>query len=74
VRQSWVIGIRYFAVSRPSGDQGRGRPTAAGDYQQSLYNLSVVGRVERKRKVLDAWAIELRRIIGEPAAVELLAA
>jgi hypothetical protein len=36
-----------------------------------VYNLSVVGRVERKRKVLDAWAIELRRIVGEAAAVEL---
>jgi len=39
-----------------------------------VYNLSVVSRVERKRKVLDAWAIELRRIIGEPASAELLAA
>jgi hypothetical protein len=26
--------------------------------------LSVIGRVERKRKVLEAWAIELRRIVG----------
>jgi hypothetical protein len=30
-----------------------------------VYNLSVIGRVERKRQVLDAWAIELRRIIGD---------
>ena len=36
--------------------------------------LSVIGRVERKRKVLEAWAIELRRIVGQPAAVGLLAA
>jgi hypothetical protein len=27
-------------------------------------------RVAKKREVLDAWAIELRRIIGEPAAAE----
>jgi hypothetical protein len=45
-----------------------------------VYNLSVVGRVEQKRKVLDAWAAELRRIIGDvrveniPMAVGLLAA
>jgi integrase len=31
-----------------------------------VYNLATRVRVEKKRKVLDAWAIELRRIIGEP--------
>jgi hypothetical protein len=57
------IGIRHFAVSRPSGDQGRGwQPLPA--VTNKVYNLSVVGRVERKRKVLDAWAVELRRIVG----------
>jgi hypothetical protein len=41
-----------------------------------VYNLSVVGRVERKRKVLDAWADKLRRIISDVSveAVGLLAA
>jgi hypothetical protein len=39
-----------------------------------VYNRSVVGHVKRKRKVLDAWAIELLRIVGEPVGVELLAA
>lgn len=39
-----------------------------------VYNLDVEARVERKRKVLDAWAIELRRIVDEPAVVESLAA
>jgi integrase len=30
-----------------------------------VYNLATRARVERKRKVLDAWALALRRIIGE---------
>jgi integrase len=38
---------------------------------QEVYGLGFTARVTRKRKVLDAWAVELRRIIGEPAAVEL---
>jgi integrase len=38
-----------------------------------VYNLGTRARVERKRAILDAWAIELRRIIGEPA-IERLAA
>jgi integrase len=32
-----------------------------------VYNRAVRIRVAKKREVLDAWAIELRRIIGEPA-------
>jgi hypothetical protein len=36
-----------------------------------VYNLATAARVARKRKVLDAWAVELRRIIGEPATTEL---
>jgi integrase len=35
-----------------------------------VYNLATRARVERKRAILDAWAIELRRIIGESAATE----
>jgi integrase len=31
-----------------------------------VYNIGTRNRVAKKRKVLDAWAIELRRIIGEP--------
>jgi integrase len=38
-----------------------------------VYNRAVRIRVERKRAVLEAWANELRRIIGEPA-IERLAA
>jgi integrase len=39
-----------------------------------VYNRAVRIRVERKRKVLDAWAFELRRIVGEPVAELSLAA
>jgi integrase len=52
------------------GEDGQPLPAITN----KVYNRSVVGRVDRKRKVLNAWAIELRRIVGEPAAVELLAA
>jgi integrase len=47
------------------------QPTKAEDGQplpaitNKVYNLSVVGRVDRKRKVLYAWAVELCRIIGD---------
>jgi integrase len=40
---------------------------------RKVYNFATRIRVERKREVLEAWAIELRRIIGEPA-IERLAA
>ena len=36
-----------------------------------VYNLATRIRVARKREVLDAWAVELRRIIGEPAEAGL---
>jgi integrase len=49
------------------GEDGQPLPAITN----KVYNRSVIGRVERKRKVLDAWAVELRRIIGEPAVIEL---
>jgi integrase len=70
------LGLSESAISQcldhqaTKGEDGQPLPAITN----KVYNLSVVGRVERKRKVLDAWAIELRRIIGEPAAAELLAA
>jgi len=36
-----------------------------------VYNIGTRNRVAKKREVLDAWAIELRRIIGEPAETGL---
>jgi integrase len=46
-----------------------GKPLPA--VTRKVYNLATRVRVAKKREVLDAWAIELRRIIGEPAATEL---
>jgi len=67
-----------LALSESAISQCLDHQATKGDDSQPLraitskvYNLSVVGRVDRKRKVLDAWAIELRRIIGKPMAVEL---
>jgi integrase len=48
-----------------------GRPLPA--VTNKVYNLSIVGRVERKRRVLDAWTVKLREIINEPTAIKLAA-
>jgi integrase len=42
-----------------------GKPLPA--ITRKVYNRATGVRVAKKREVLDAWAIELRRIIGEPA-------
>jgi integrase len=61
------LGLPESAISQcldhqaTKGDDGQPLPAITS----KVYNLSVVGRVERKRKVLDAWAVELRRIIGD---------
>jgi hypothetical protein len=41
-----------------------GKPLPA--ITRKVYNLATRARVAKKRAVLDAWAVELRRIIGEP--------
>jgi integrase len=41
-----------------------GKPLPA--VTRKVYNLSTSARVVKKREVLDAWAVKLRRIIGEP--------
>ena len=41
-----------------------GKPLPA--ITNKVYNLATRARVAKKREVLDAWAVELRRIIGEP--------
>jgi integrase len=72
------LGLSESAISQCldhqaiKGEDGQPLPAITN----KVYNLSVVGRVERKRKVLDAWAIELRRIVGDVSveAVGLLAA
>jgi integrase len=68
------LGLSESAISQcldhqaTKGEDGQPLPAITN----KVYNLSVVGRVERKRKVLDAWAIELRRIIGD-VSVEMVA-
>ena len=42
-----------------------GKPLPA--ITRKVYNLATRDRVAKKRKVLDAWAIELRRIVSQPA-------
>jgi integrase len=42
-----------------------GKPLPA--VTNKVYNLATSARVARKRKVLDAWAVALRRIVSEPA-------
>ena len=42
-----------------------GKPLPA--VTRKVYNLATRARVAKKREVLDAWAVELRRIIGKPA-------
>jgi integrase len=48
-----------------------GKPLPA--ITRKVYNRSVRIQVEKKRVVLDAWAVELRRIIGEPVELRLAA-
>jgi hypothetical protein len=43
-------------------ENGKPLPTIT----RKVYNLATRARVAKKREVLDAWAIELRRIVGEP--------
>jgi integrase len=45
-----------------------GKPLPA--ITRKVYNLATRARVAKKREVLDAWAAELRRIIGEPVEVK----
>jgi integrase len=49
-----------------------GKPLPA--VTRKVYNLATRIRVTKKRAVLDRWAVELRRIIGEPVVDDLRAA
>ncbi len=66
------LGLSEAAISlcldhQASKDEN-GKPLPA--VTNRVYNRAVRIRVAKKREVLNAWAIELRRIIGEPAATE----
>jgi hypothetical protein len=63
-----MLGI---SLCRPSSEQGRERQAVARRHPQTLQSRDEK-RVAEKRKVLGAWAVELGRIIGEPAAAECL--
>jgi hypothetical protein len=47
-----------------SKDDESGKPLSA--VTRKVYNLATRARAAKKREVLDAWAIELRRIVGVP--------
>jgi hypothetical protein len=52
----------------------QGRSWALLSIFKQVYNLATRVRVAKKREVLDAWAIELRRIVCVPSAIKRLAA
>ena len=56
-------GISFCLDHQTSKDEN-GRPLPA--ITRKVYNLATRARIEKKREVLDAWTIELRRIIAEP--------
>jgi integrase len=56
-------GISLCLDHQASKDEN-GRPLPS--VTRKVYNLATRIRVAKKREVLDAWAVELRRIIGEP--------
>jgi integrase len=67
------LGLSEGAISlcldHQSNKDADGKPLPA--VTRKVYNLATRVRVEKKREVLDAWAVELRRIIGGAAAVEM---
>jgi hypothetical protein len=58
-----------LSLDHQANKDENGKPLPA--VTNRVYNLATRVRVEKKRKVLDAWAAELRRIIGQPAATGL---
>jgi hypothetical protein len=57
-----------LCLDHQSNKDENGKPLPA--ITRKVYNLATRIIVTKKRKVLDAWATELRRIIGEPAEVK----
>jgi hypothetical protein len=53
-----------LALDHQSNKDDSGKPLPA--VTRKVYNLATRARVAKKREVLDRWAAELRRIIGEP--------
>ena len=61
-------GIALCLDHQASNDEN-GKPLPA--ITRKVYNLATRIRVTKKRDVLDAWAVELRRIIAQPAVTGL---
>jgi integrase len=70
------LGLSEAAISLCLDHQANkdddGKPLPA--ITRKVYNLATRARVAKKREVLDAWAVELRRIISRPAQELRLAA
>ena len=64
------LGLSEAAISLCLDHQANkdddGKPLPA--ITRKVYNRATRIQVSKKREVLDAWAVELRRIIGEPVA------
>ena len=58
-----------LCLDHQSNKDENGKPLPA--ITNRVYNLATRNRVAKKRTVLDAWAIELRRIVSEPAEARL---
>jgi integrase len=62
-------GSIALCLDHQANKDENGKPLPA--VTRKVYNRATRIIVTKKREVLDAWAIELRRIIGEPAETEL---
>jgi hypothetical protein len=68
----WQFGLSDAGISlcldHQSNKDENGKPLPA--VTRKVYNLAQRIIVTKKREVLDRWAAELRRIIGEPGQVK----
>jgi integrase len=62
-------GSIALCLDHQANKDENGKPLPA--VTRKVYNLAMRIRVAKKREVLDAWAVELRRIIGEPVVDDL---
>jgi integrase len=70
------LGLSEAAISLCLDHQANkdddGKPLPA--ITRKVYNRATRIQVAKKRQVLDAWAVELRRIVGEPVEIARIAA
>jgi hypothetical protein len=70
-RQQPCAAISVYQCLDHQATKGEGGQPLPAVVTNKVYTFSVIGHVERKRKVLDVWAVEPRRIIGATAVVGL---